>query len=445
VVIAVMIALNSGASAGEVYNPGYHAGLTLLFTILAVALAPAPGMVLSAMVKRESLEDAFSRGRTLRRVRIGMLCYQGYLLGAYALVTWWLEWPVLVDGTLGLGGWVLADELLRLAPFLGMVALAWVPLYRIDRKLRGGTWTLREYVEWRLRQEVLFVLVPFAALVTVVDVMGHLPWAETLERTRLDWVIALGTMGALFVFSPHLIRHVWKTRRMEEGPLRERLTALAARAKMRCRDILVWETLGGHVVNACVTGIIAPARYVLVTDALMESLSPEEVEGVFAHEVGHVRGRHILTYGAFTAGFLAAAVLAEAAAVLAGKAGPGWAGTTTLAEALVAALAALYWGAGFGFVSRRMELEADLYAVELTQDTGSFVNALERISYFSGRARTARSWRHYSIARRTEFLLGCETDGARRERFRRGMSMLRWGIVAFTAIACGGAAAILMK
>jgi Zn-dependent protease with chaperone function len=443
-VLAVMMALGSQAGPEAVVEPGYNAGLSLLLTILLVAASPVPGMALSATVKPENLSDAYRRGRTLRRVRVGTACYQGYLLGAYAVVLWVFDWPVLIDGTLHLGGWVLVDEVLRLAPFLGMLMLSWVPLYRIDRKLRAGAWTLREYVEWHVRQHVLFVLAPFAVLVTVADGLGHLPWSREIERMRLDWVIAIATMGALFVFSPHLIRHVWKTRRMEDGALRERLAALLGRAKMSCRDILVWDTLGGQVVNACVTGIIAPARYVMVTDALVESLSAEEIEGVFAHEIGHVRRRHIVTYGVFSLGFVAVLMLVEAASKFAGKPGAGWQEAASLENALVLAAAGLYWGVGFGFVSRRMELEADVYAVELTQDTASFVNALERISYFGGRARTANSWRHYSIARRTEFLLGLEADPARRERFRSNMSKLRWGIVAFTVIAAAAAAVILM-
>jgi Zn-dependent protease with chaperone function len=442
--LGVMIALGSESGPEAVVDPGYNAGLTLLVTILVVALAPVPGIVLSATVRPENLSDPYRRARTLRRVRVGTACYQGYLLAAYAFVTWALDWPVLIDGTLRLRGWVLVDEMMRLAPFVAMLVLSWAPLYRIDRQLRAGAWTLRKYMEFNLRQYVLFVLAPFAALVTVVDVLGHLPWAGTLERTGLDWAIAIATMGALFVFSPHMIRHVWKTRRLEEGPLRARLSALCAHARMTCRDILVWDTLGGQVVNACVMGVVASARYVMVTDALMESLSEEEIEGVFAHEIGHVRRHHMLYYGVFAAGFAATVILTGWLAAHAGKAWTAHYGAVSAENALVTLAAGLYWGVGFGFVSRRMEQEADVYAVELTGNTGSFVNALERISYYGGRPRTSGSWRHYSIAKRTEFLSVLETDPARRERFRRAMRMLRWGVVAFTA-AAAGAAVILMK
>ena len=105
-------------------------------------------------------------------------------------------------------------------------------------------------------------------------------------------------------------------------------------------------------------------------------------------------------------------------------------------------VAALCWGAGFSFVSRRMELEADLYAATMS-GTGPFVSALERISFHGGQPRDASSWRHFSIARRTGFLIACEADPAFRERFRRRMTLLRAGLVGL-AVAAAATAAILL-
>jgi len=443
IILAVLIALGTEVSPEAVLEPGYNAALTLLFTIVVVALAPVPGIVLSATVRPERLSDSFTRAHVLKRVRVGSILYQAYLLASFAVVTYVLDWPVLIDGTLRMRRWVLIDELLKVLPFLVMLVLAWMPLYRIDRKLRQGTWSLREYIEFHLRQYVLFVLVPFVALVTVVDVLGLLPWSRTLERMGLDWVVPVAGMAAVFIFFPHLVRFVWKTRHMEESPLRTRLVDLCGRAKIACRDILVWETMGGQVVNACVSGILASVRYVMVTDALMESLSQEEIEGVFAHEIGHVRRHHMVYYGVFILGFVAVLVLMGSTGMFTGKSS-GWHAVLSLENLLVVAFVVIYWGVAFGWVSRRMELEADLYAVELTGNAGSFANALERISCFSGRDRTSGSWRHFSIAKRTGFVLALDADPARRERFRASMSVLRWGIVAWTLSAASAAVVVIL-
>ena len=71
----------------------------------------------------------------------------------------------------------------------------------------------------------------------------------------------------------------------------------------RFTDILVWDT-GHMMVNACVTGILPRFRYVLLSDALLESLTPLETAAVFGHEIGHVAHRHFLYFAFFFMGSL---------------------------------------------------------------------------------------------------------------------------------------------
>ena len=58
------------------------------------------------------------------------------------------------------------------------------------------------------------------------------------------------------------------------------------------------------MVNACVTGILPGFRYVLLSDALIESLTPLEIAAVFGHEIGHVAHRHFLYFAFFFMGSL---------------------------------------------------------------------------------------------------------------------------------------------
>lgn len=439
IIIAVFIALAAEPKLEMVHDASFNPSLLLIYTILVVALSPVPGIILSAGIKPERLRDASGRARVLKRVRIWSVLYQVYLLGSFLLITYVIDWPLLTEGVLGMHRWVLIDELLRLLPFLVMLVLAWMPLYRVDRMLRRGVWSMREYIEFHFRQYVLFILMPFVVMVTVVDILVLLPGGDWLARTGLDYIVAASAMAGLYVMSPLILRHLWKTRRMPEGALRRRLHDLCKRAGMGCRDILVWETMGGHVVNACVAGIIARVRYVMVTDALMGSLSTDEIESVFAHEIGHVKRRHMVYYILFAIAFIALFAILGSTPLFSGLepaegANGTWEDALSFGGLALVGLGALYWGVGFAFVSRRMEAEADAYAVELTGSTENFVNALERISFFGGRARTAGSWRHFSIARRTGFLLACRADPQRLMRFKAGMSLMRWGIVSLAVV-----------
>jgi len=429
IIIAVLIALGPAGSTGLIRDPA----LIFLCVLIVTALAPVPGVILSLSTRPEHLADAYLRARILRRLRIASIAYQVYLLVSFALVFYLAGWPWFVDVALGLRNWVLVDDLLRLLPFVAMLVLSWLPLYRIDRMLRRGTWSRREYIVFHFRQYVLFVLAPFIVIVTAADVFVMLPWSQQWVTWGVDQAAAVVGMIALYVFLPVMLRYIWKTRRMEDGPLRARLAALCERAGMKYSDILVWETMGGHIANACVTGITALARYVMITDGLMDALTPEEIEAVFAHEIGHIKRQHMTWYVLFAVAFLAVLMLGPPAAWTSATPPGLLAGLLSTEVVTLVVLVLLYWGVAFGFISRRMELEADLYAADLVGSTEVFVTALERISLQSGRPRSASGWRHFSIARRTQFLLDCASDPKRRARFHVGMTIMRWAIVVLAA------------
>ena len=435
IIAAVVIAFSCEGAAPTSPVSSTDIVVRVLSVLVVMMLSPVPGALLTSWMRRQDHDDPLRRAWVLRRVRTGLILCQVYLLAGFAFITFFIDWPTVVNYYLHLRHWVLVDEMLRLAPFIVMLVMTWVPLYRIDRMLRGSAWSLREYVEFHFRQYVLFLLAPFAVMVTVLDLFQFLPNAEALQQQNVDALIVLGLMGALFVFAPLLIRYVWRTRVLEEGPLRSTLTALCERARMGYRDLLVWETMGGHIVNAAVTGLLAPVRYVLVTDALTQTLSPGEIEAVFAHEIGHVKRHHMLFYALMTMGFIALFLIVDSLPYFRPPEDvEGLAELLTPGSGVMTAMMIFYWGGIFAFVSRRMEMEADLYAVELKGSTTEFVNALERISAYSGRSRAANSWRHFSVARRVDFLLRAETDPRIAGRFRTLMTALRLAILAFFAV-----------
>ena len=59
------------------------------------------------------------------------------------------------------------------------------------------------------------------------------------------------------------------------------------------------------MINGAVMGAITPVRYILLTDALLETLPRERVEAVMAHELAHVRRHHIFWLVMAAAGSMA--------------------------------------------------------------------------------------------------------------------------------------------
>ena len=56
--------------------------------------------------------------------------------------------------------------------------------------------------------------------------------------------------------------------------------------------MLTWRTRH-QIGNAAVMGFIPQVRYILLTDLLLETMSDEQIEAVFAHEMGHVLADHV--------------------------------------------------------------------------------------------------------------------------------------------------------
>jgi hypothetical protein len=76
---------------------------------------------------------------------------------------------------------------------------------------------------------------------------------------------------------------------MQDGPLRDRLMALASQAGVAVRDVLVADaSQRTNALNAYVSGL-GPTRRVVVHDTLLQR-GDDEVAAVVAHELGHVLG-----------------------------------------------------------------------------------------------------------------------------------------------------------
>ena len=139
--------------------------------------------------------------------------------------------------------------------------------------------------------------------------------------------------------------------------------------------------------NAFATGRNPQHASVAVTHGILQLLTDEELEGVLAHELGHVRNRDILTSS--IAATLAGAITIVArmafwAGALGGfggdrrdREGGGLGGLVMLIMAPFAAMLIQLW------VSRTREYEADASGAHLTGNPYALASALEKISMAS--------------------------------------------------------------
>ncbi len=351
-------------------------------------------------------------------------------------------------------------DLITVAPFFVNILILWLTAYPIDREMRDQSlrlangvdppdqrWGLWSYLDFNLRHQMLVVAVPMTLILFAADLTrGY----EQRLRSVSGWFwapdVLLGLVAlVVFVISPALLSRIWHTSPIPAGEVRDRLEALCKGVGLRCRDILVWHS-DGMMINAAVMGLWGPVRYVMLSDALLDTMSTRQIESVFGHEAGHIRHRHIQLFLVFAfVGWLVVAGLMEGLARVAG--GAGGLSPIALQGAGVVATA-LFWWLGFGWVSRRFERQADLFGARCVTPgpsecnlpcavhpdrattresagrvcaTGAevFASALDRVAILNGIPHEERSWRHSSIGSRIRFLHSMAGDPNRTARFER--------------------------
>ncbi|HEY4330171.1 MAG TPA: M48 family metalloprotease, partial [Phycisphaerae bacterium] len=133
------------------------------------------------------------------------------------------------------------------------------------------------------------VLVIVGAVVNVISTAVSRRFPDANDPRAAAATIA-GTV-VMFLILPFILVKVWSTTPMV-GQLRTRLDLVAARYGLRFRNILLWRT-HNLVMNAAILGWFPFARYFLLSDSLLEAFNDQQLESVFAHEVGHGIHRHL--------------------------------------------------------------------------------------------------------------------------------------------------------
>jgi STE24 endopeptidase len=459
-----------------------------LLTGLATALVGLNAFWMSRRVTAPLRRDPTLRNRVLARYERWRFFHQFALFALLGLALGVFGWGWAVDQFWRTSGFGLLPcaELLVIAPFFLGMLLSWLFFYDADRASHQAAHQAFDldplaralldpkefeaqapprdahrnfggrlaYVLFQMRQKLALVLIPVGLLLAQKEVQRFLTRHLSGFGDNWQWAINFAGSGCVllaFVAMPWVVRLALGLKPLPAGPLRERLRATAKRLGFRCSNILLWNTRSG-MGNAMVVGLLPWPRYVVFTDRLLEDFTPEEVEAVFGHEVGHVKHHHMLFYLSFlTLSMAVLGVLASLVTALFGM-------EQKYLEAipLVVGLIA-YIFVVFGFVSRRCERQADVYGCRAVScaspdclehgdgvslaargrglcATGirTFIRALEKVAMVNGISRDRpgflQSWQHSTIAKRVEFLQRVLDDRGVERAFQRRVALVKWGL-----------------
>ena len=306
-------------------------------------------------------------------------------------------------------------EILPFIPFfVSLLGIRFV-MYDGPRKSSEQRW---EYLGFSFRM-LLLPLFPMLFISAVQDFTHLFP-------EQIGVYIGLGLLLPLimlpFVFAPSLMQFLWKTEPLTDTELKLKLQRLTERSGMKYRDIGVWQTGSLSIANAAVAGIIPRNRKVFITDTLLHNFPDEQIETIVAHEIGHIRHRHLLISTLLVLCYLLSSVIFYQLVMEPLK--EPLAGLPILLSIISILFFVLYFKVLYNFLSRRFEHQADLYAVDLTNNQEAFKSALENLSGFSSLPKPIRFIlelfeTHPSLERRLSFLNRTDEGKKSVDRYRK--------------------------
>jgi STE24 endopeptidase len=279
--------------------------------------------------------------------------------------------------------------------------------FSLERRFKLSTQRFRSWI-W---DEVKSFLVGLVLATLVVEVLYFTLRQWPQQWWVLAWALFMGLFILLAQLAPVVLFPIfYKFEPLDNEDLRRRLVVLSERAGTRVRGVYRWKlSEKSKKANAALTGLGATRRIILA-DTLLDNYTPEEIEAVLAHELGHHVHRHILK-----------SIFVQAGITLFGF----WAANWTLHYAvdqhmfeelsdfanlpllaLVSVVLSFALMPALNAYSRYNERQADRYAFESIASVEPFISSMNKLAEQNLAERTPSKWvewffhSHPAISRR---------------------------------------------
>lgn len=222
-------------------------------------------------------------------------------------------------------------------------------------------------------------------LTAIILMFGNMLGGQT--GLILAFILAIAMNVGSYWFSDRIVLSMYKARELgpEDAPALHRMVEeLASRGGLPKPRIFL---IPQEAPNAFATGRSPNNSVVAVTQGIMQLLSPEELKGVLAHEIGHIKNRDILiqSVAATLSGvimFVSSMIKWAAIFGMGGNDEEGGNPLLAIVLAIVAPIAAMLIQMA---ISRSREYLADRTGAKLAGNPRHLAGALEKLDAYSRR------------------------------------------------------------
>jgi STE24 endopeptidase len=253
--------------------------------------------------------------------------------------------------------------------------------FLLEHKFSLSNQTVPEWLKRSVKRGLLSFLVLLILVEALYFSLRHFPEHWWLLATGA-WVILTVVLGKI---APALIIPLfYKCVPLGNKELKERLLGLGGRCGVEVSEVFeIRLSAETRKANAAVAGL-GKSRRILLGDTILKDYSDEEIEAVFAHELGHIRLGHIRKILCFGA---AASLLGFYLSFLLYKWEADSLGLEVIHDmAAFPLLALILMALGLVLVPmqlwylRHLERQADMFAVEHIEEPESFGSAIRKLA-----------------------------------------------------------------
>lgn len=177
----------------------------------------------------------------------------------------------------------------------------------------------------------------------------------------------------------------YKFKPVENELLKERILKLCAKAAFKVKGVFVFDmSKNTKKANAAFTGF-GKTKRIILGDTLITGFSEDEIETVFAHELGHYKKGHIKKnifisiFSTFAGLFLISRIYLMLLPVFGFQ--YAWEIGALPLLALIAGILGFITKPIGAYISRRFEFEADRFALDMTENITAFKSMMEKLAF----------------------------------------------------------------
>ncbi len=308
--------------------------------------------------------------------------------------------------------------------FVFYLAIIWACAYGPYKRLYITDLSRRSYVLSNISFSIP-VLFPWFLLSGIADIINALPFElpkRFLSTPEGQVIYFLFFLSTVVIIGPAMIQKFWRCKPLESGYVRSRIEKLCRRAGLEYSNILYWPIFGGRMITAGIMGLIKKFRYILITEALVRHLEPEEMDAVIAHEIGHIKRKHLHFYLVFFIGYIFVSytmfdlliyfiIYTDPVYRLISSSGINHDTIISAVFSLIIIIIFfIYFRYIFGYFMRNFERQADTYVYALFPSAKPLISTFKKIAATTGQSPDRPNWHHFSIKERIEYLNLCEED-----------------------------------